>query len=263
MHSLRRQATIFMLTAALLATSMTAAAAEQSLLPASQGAGPTIDQIETAMQQLRLDPNLEPERKVRTLKWLSDDKPRPESEIPAWLLWLQGLLRWIASSARAILWILAGLLAALVAVYLLRLLRSRAANAGDDVFNAPSHVRDLDIRPESLPTDIGAAALALWQQGEQRRALALLYRGLLSRMVHTYRAPAPHSTTEGECIALARRCLSATAGEFSAVLVTTWQRAVYGGQMPATAHVQALCAGFAPTLDEPSANTPAHQGAAS
>ena len=44
-------------------------------------------------------------------------------------------------------------------------------------FVAPSHVRDLDIRPESLPDDVGAAALALWQRGEQRAALALLYRG--------------------------------------------------------------------------------------
>jgi hypothetical protein len=262
MLSPRSPVATLMLAAVVLAASMSSSAAEQSPPPASQGTGPTIDQIESAMQQVRQDPNLEPERKVRTLKWLSDDKPRPESEVPAWLLWLQGLLRWIASSARAILWILAGLLAALVAVYLLRLLRSRAATAGDDVFNAPSHVRDLDIRPESLPTDIGAAALALWQAGEQRRALALLYRGLLSRMVHAYRAPVRDSTTEGECIALARRCLSATAGEFSAVLVTTWQRAVYGGQMPATAHVQALCAGFAPTLDAAPANTPAHQGAA-
>ncbi len=50
----------------------------------------------------------------------------------------------------------------------------------------PSHVRELDIRPESLPDDIGAAVRALWLAGERRAALSLLYRGTLSRLVHSY-----------------------------------------------------------------------------
>ena len=55
-----------------------------------------------------------------------------------------------------------------------------------EVFVAPTHVRDLDIRPETLPADIGAAARQLWERGEQRAALALLYRGMLSRLVRAW-----------------------------------------------------------------------------
>ena len=82
---------------------------------------------------------------------------------------------------------------------------SARAPRGDDAFVAPTHVRDLDIRPESLPDDIGAAARALWDRGEHRAALALLYRGLLSRLAHVHRLPIRDSSTEGDCLALAAR----------------------------------------------------------
>jgi hypothetical protein len=230
----------------LIATGGTAAAME-SALPPSPGAQPTAAQILEAAEHVRKDPNLGTERRMRTLKWKSSKEEVPEDS--RWQLWIQGLFTWIAGSARLIVWVLAAALAAFIAIYVIRLLRSRVARTGGESFVAPSHVRDLDIRPESLPADIGAAALQLWESGEQRRALALLYRGLLSRMVHAHRAPVRDSTTEGECMDLARRWLPAASGEFASALVTTWQRAVYGGFLPATEHVRALCAGFSRSLD--------------
>jgi hypothetical protein len=114
---------------------------------------------------------------------------------------------------------------------------------------APSHVRDLDIRPESLPDDIGAAALALWERGEQRSALALLYRGLLSRLVHSHGVPIRASSTEGECLALAESRVAAPSARYATRLVETWTAAVYGDLQPATAAVQTLCGEFAVALD--------------
>jgi hypothetical protein len=116
-------------------------------------------------------------------------------------------------------------------------------------FVAPSHVRDLDIRPESLPDDVGAAALALWERGEQRAALALLYRGTLSRLVHVHAVPIRASSTEGECLALARQRVPAATGRYATQLVETWTGAVYGAQTPAGSVVQALCGEFAAALD--------------
>jgi hypothetical protein len=236
------------LLAALLVAATGVACGLESAPPSDPAAQPTVSQIEEALESVRKDPNMGTERKARTLKWKSA-KQQPVGDRPSWLLWIQEFFAWIARSARMIVWVLAATLAAFIAIYVIRLLRSRVAAARQDSFTAPSHVRDLDIRPESLPADIGAAALQLWESGEQRRALALLYRGLLSRMVHAHRAPVRDSTTEGECITLARRWLPATSGEFAAALVTTWQRAVYGGFLPATEHVRALCAGFSPSLD--------------
>ena len=112
-------------------------------------------------------------------------------------------------------------------------------------------MRDLDIRPETLPADVGGAARALWDAGERRAALALLYRGLLSRLIHVHRVPIRDSSTEGDCLDLTARHLAATRQEYAAGLIRAWQRFVYGGEHVQPALVQALCDGFAGALDRP------------
>jgi hypothetical protein len=130
--------------------------------------------------------------------------------------------------------------------------RTWSLPAGSGRIEAPSFVRDLDIRPESLPADIGAAGRQLWDGGEQRSALALLYRGLLSRLVHVHRVPIKDSTTEGDCLALANRHLQDEERKvYVGNLVRLWQRAVYGGETVATEALYALCDGFARALDRP------------
>ena len=108
----------------------------------------------------------------------------------------------------------------------------------------PSHVRELDIRPESLPADIGAAVRALWLAGERRAALSLLYRGALSRLVHSYGVAIGDASTEGDCVRLARGALPTASADFVAALVQAWQVAVYGDRVLATEHVLRLCDDF-------------------
>ena len=108
----------------------------------------------------------------------------------------------------------------------------------------PSHVRELDIRPESLPADIGAAVRELWLAGERRAALSLLYRGALSRLVHSYAVPIGDASTEGDCVRLARAGLAPPRADFVAALVRAWQLAVYGDRPLASDHVLRLCDDF-------------------
>jgi hypothetical protein len=217
---------------------------------AQQAEPPQLEQVAAARQALRDDPNLGLERTLHTLRWhSSDEEPEEKAAAPGWLQWVFGLFKWIGQSGRFMVWVLAGLLAAAIVIYLLRMIRDRRPSAATGPTLAPTHVRELDIRPESLPADIGAAARALWDGGDSRRALALLYRGMLSRLAHAHAAPVRESTTEGESVALARGCLPASGGDFADALVRTWQFAVYGGRMPDTTRVHALCAGFAPALD--------------
>jgi hypothetical protein len=137
-------------------------------------------------------------------------------------------------------------------VYLVRVARNWSSPIKSGRIDAPSFVRDLDIRPESLPNDIGGAARQLWDSGEHRAALALLYRGLLSRLVHVHRVPIKDSSTEGDCLALASAHLKDEERKvYVASLVRLWQRAVYGGEDVSTESVYALCAGFAGALDQP------------
>jgi hypothetical protein len=140
-------------------------------------------------------------------------------------------------------------LAAMLAVYISRVVRRRVGKGRSERFYAPTHVQDLDIRPESLPDDIGSAARALWDRGERRAALALLYRGLLSRLAHVHQVPIRDSTTEGTCLVLAATHLSEERHEYASRLVRIWQRSVYGGHEADTTAVYALCTGFRAALD--------------
>jgi hypothetical protein len=223
--------------------------------PDTEPTGRALDraEVQKALDKVGNDPNLVPERTVNMLRWAeaepSTDEPWWWRWINALVRWFQGLFDWLAESGRYLVWVIGAFLAVLLALYLVRLVQRRGLPRVPQPFAAPSHVRDLDIRPESLPDDVGAAAFALWQRGEQRAALALLYRGLLSRLVHAHGVPIRASSTEGECLTLARPRLRPPGAEFASRLIGIWAAAVYGASPPTQDAVSALCAEFAPALD--------------
>lgn len=230
--------------------------AAQPEAPLDRGAAPTRADVREALDKVKNDPNLAPERIVNMLRWA---EPEAVTDEPRWwqwanslARWFRGLFAWLAGAGRYVVWVLGALLAGLLVVYVARLLRTRGVPRVPKPFAAPSHVGDLDIRPESLPDDVGAAALALWQRGDQRAALALLYRGSLSRLVHVHGVPIRASSTEGECLALARPRLVQPSARYVARLVETWAAAVYGGRTPAASAVEALCGEFVVALDRSS-----------
>ena len=102
--------------------------------------------------------------------------------------------------------------------------------------------------PKACP-NIGAAARALWDRGEHRAALSLLYRGLLSRLTHVHRVPIRDSSTEGDCLSLLAGRVPPKTGEYSSRLVDAWGAFVYGGTETPTPSIHALCDGFSAALD--------------
>ena len=229
---------------------------------------PTDAEIAAAVDKVKADPDLGTEKTITTLEWRDSKKPRkPRKESDwGWLSWIGDFFGWIAQSSRVLVWVVLAALAAWLVIFIVRLFLSNSSGTRGSRFVAPTHVQDLDIRPESLPPDIGATARALWDSGEQRAALALLYRGLLSRLAHVHEVPIRDSSTEGDCLALAARKLDAARVEYATQLVRTWQRAIYGGLSIEPATVHALCAGFSPHLDAPAqpgtAGEPLASGAA-
>ena len=164
--------------------------------------------------------------------------------------WIGDLFAWIGQISQMLMWLIIAGLVALLAVFLVRIVQAGSGTRVAKKFMAPTHVQDLDIRPESLPDDIGATARALWDRGEQRAALALLYRGLLSRLAHVYEVPIRDSSTEGD-ILQAARSQEARRLEYATRLVRTWQRAIYGGLSIEDATVHGLCADFDTHLERP------------
>jgi hypothetical protein len=218
--------------------------------PQAQGAQATVPDepaIARALEAVKRDPNLGTSTTITMLRWRDAKAP---ARRPAWWSWIRDFFRWVDQSARYMVWAAAAALVGYLLLFLVRLTsEGRDSNAGGLTFVAPSHVRDLDIRPESLPADIGAAARALWDRGERRPALALLYRGLLSRFAHVHQVPVRDSTTEGDCLVLAASHLPAAPAEYAARLVREWQRVVYGREATDTDTIYGLCDGFAQALD--------------
>jgi hypothetical protein len=218
---------------------------------------PSEAEIKQAIKALKQDPNLIDEQKVNTLHWVEDkDKQeQPDLKIPGWLRWIRSLFKWMAHTSRLLLWTVITVLVAFVAMFLLRVFRNYQSSQKLPDLELPKHVRDMDIRPESLPDDIGAAAWQLWQQNEHRAALALLYRGLLSRLVHVHAVPIKDSSTEAQCLELARAKLQSLQSEYVARALKVWQYAVYGARLPEAEEVQALCDQFDSVLDKGTAST--------
>ncbi len=218
----------------------------------------TAEQVQRVVAEMKADPALGGTHAEHTLRWKNrEPDQRERSSAPQWL---GQLVRWFAAAGRGLVWVLGAIAVAVFAVLAWRWasVRSEALRVRGELL--PSHVNELDIRPASLPADIGAAARALHQRGELRAALSLLYRGALSRLVHDRHLPIRAASTEGECVQLAGRVLAANGSAYFERLVGAWQTEVYAGRPADAGAVAALCDGFgmhfaaaAPAMASPAA----------
>ena len=218
--------------------------------PAAQEAAEPIarEEVAAALAEVQRDPNLGGQSTMKMLRW--KNAARQSKMDLGWFGWVAGFFGWMGQSARYLIWITIALLAGWLGVYLIRAIQNSAKDgAASDTFVPPTHVRNLDIRPESLPPNIGAAARKMWERGDHRAALSLLYRGLLSRLSHVHRVPILDSSTEGDCLLLLPGRVSPRTSDYAAQLVDAWRGFVYGGTEAATPTVHALCDGFSAALD--------------
>ena len=168
--------------------------------------------------------------------------------------WLARLLRALSGAAETlgflaelVMWLAAAAAAGLLVIWILRHLprgwrpRRRDKKAAREI---PQTLMGLDVRPESLPGDPAAAALALWQAGRAREALSLLYRASLAALVDRHGLRLPASATEGDCLRAVRAMagrLGADTTDFFAALTRLWQAAAYAHREPAPADMENAC----------------------
>jgi hypothetical protein len=132
--------------------------------------------IEKAVDELRADPLLSGKHMEKRLRWIDDEQEKKKKTPPvdpSLFGWLAALGRFLSDISRFLLWGGMAVLVALVLVSARHLVNLRAFERRAKPDAAVSHVRDLDVRPESLPDDVGAAAWALWQAGRVQDALSM------------------------------------------------------------------------------------------
>lgn len=103
-------------------------------------------------------------------------------------------------------------------------------------------VMGLNVSPESLPDEIVDEARKLWQRGEVKRAIALLYRGALSYFIYQAGVEIRDSDTEGDCMRLVRLASNASeeASVYFARLTGLRVRVAYADEMPDEAEMSAI-----------------------
>ncbi|MDT3708910.1 MAG: DUF4129 domain-containing protein [Pseudomonadaceae bacterium] len=107
----------------------------------------------------------------------------------------------------------------------------------------PAQLFGLAVTPESLPDDVASAAERLWPT-QPRQALGLLYRAMLSRLLHDHRLPLVAGHTEGEVLEAVRTLAQPELTTFAATLTRHWQGLAYGRQTPDDAAWVTLCAAW-------------------
>ena len=106
-------------------------------------------------------------------------------------------------------------------------------------------MRGLDVRPESLPTDLATAAWKLFRKGDAAGCLSLLYRGALAILIRDHELEIAESSTEGDCLALVQAAgPAAAAAAYFAGLTAAWTGCAYGHRAPAEAGARQLCEGW-------------------
>lgn len=108
----------------------------------------------------------------------------------------------------------------------------------------PDVLFGMDIRPESLPDDIAAASQRLWESGQHREALSLLYRGALMRLTRHDHLNVQASHTEGDILRLAQPHLNTERLAWLQATTQAWQSIAYAHRPPDTHTLIPLWAGW-------------------
>ena len=204
------------------------------LLPAAppQAATPAVspERAQALIQEVLADSDFGRIEEVRIWVPISrDDSSEDAVSLP------KGLQELLLALARGLKWLLLALAVTAVALLAARVLRDRRLPAWRLGLRRPPGgplLSRLDaLAGEELPAEVAARALALLEQGDRRGTLSLLYRASLSHLGRIG-IEIPEGATEGECLTLATRQLSAGATGQLKRLVGAWQGLAYARRIP-------------------------------
>ncbi|HRQ63389.1 MAG TPA: hypothetical protein PKZ76_00750 [Xanthomonadaceae bacterium] len=159
------------------------------------------------------------------------------------LSWLGEIGKLMSSFLKGLSWLVLAALAVALVWTLARHYQRRPVSEPGQA--APAVLFGLAISPDSLPQDVAATALAALAEGRLREALSLLYRGVLSVIVHRHGLRIGEGATEGDVQRATRRALGAGTADYLERLLPAWIAVAYGHRAPESAEIAALCRDYA------------------
>lgn len=191
--------------------------------------------------------------------WRLKEQETKEEEIPEWTIrFIQRLVEMLAgwnwekkekssinpmAYIEALLWILAiGLVIFVVYRYrkaIIAVIRGTSSERLE--VDAPATLFGLDVRKESLPQNVPLSVQHLWEAGNFREAVGLLYRSFLGTVIHDYGCRFDDSFTEGECVTVVNALGQEPLSLYAQHLTRVWQNLAYGHLIPPEHEIQGLC----------------------
>jgi len=179
----------------------------------------------------------------------AENQAHTNGKLPAWLKALLDNLnsttfKHVAQAVEVLLWglLIGGLimLAWRYREWLHTFVSRRGPRKPKTVKPVPTQLFGLELGSETLPDDVATAAEHLWAT-QPREALGLLYRGLLSRLLHDFNLPLKNADTEVQVLARVHQLQHPHLLAFSDELTRHWQNLAYGHQLPPLSAQQKLC----------------------
>ncbi len=182
--------------------------------------------------------------KLKFLEDLFDFEKKERNEYDFSLgKYFKAAIKWVARSMEAIFW---GLFFAIIIIIVYKYRHWLVQFAGLPEKSklkesTPNTMFGLDIREESLPKNTPETVLKLWREGKKRKALSLLYRSTLSKLISKYAFAFPDSYTEQECMNLVSAANLGGLGDYFQTMTAQWQLLAYGHRFPESYLIESLC----------------------
>lgn len=212
---------------------------EPAPLPPPTPRAPSGD-IKKAAQQVLADPVFGQEVEEQAWRPRKKNKEKTKNAVPAWAESLIKFAELMAKGLRGLLYVLIALAIAALLVVLYRQRHRFMIKPGAPV-RAPDMLFGLDLRPDSLPNDIAAAALAEVDAGRLAAALSLLYRGALVALIEQHRIEFRDGDTENNCLHRVKGRIDAEATQYFAELLEAWKRTAYAETPPTAPIARDFC----------------------
>lgn len=192
---------------------------------------------EAVIREVKSHPDFEVHKE--TIR-IPKSKPSKSSSwsLPGWLLGVREVFSYV------LLAVVGGAVVGLVIwlIFRYRHLFAGGAAPADTVPRPGARVvMGMAVAPETLPGDVPSAVRLLWSSGRRHEALALLYRGAISRVIGDARVEIAESDTEGDCLRRVEKAGAPAHPAYFGNVTRVWMKLAYARELPSDPEVEALC----------------------
>ena len=189
------------------------------------------------------------------------EKEKSDDEVPQWLIFIIELLESLfgdtddteeskdytfANLLEMLLWLILAFSLVYLVYRILKYLEvlsptGKNKNTEADSVAAPDVLFGLDVRKDSIPVNVIEQTMSLWNKGQHREAIGLLYRSTLSLLIHRFLFEFYHGYTEQECSDIVQQSDNKALKEFVVHITSIWQQIAYAHSIPAEQQIKSLC----------------------